>query len=299
MKKHKIALRTLVAVGALLGTVAQAQDHRCSASSDYDAHASNPERDGACYATPQSLTLKVHEFGLCKSSSSPSDKEDCTTLFSSPAGKDMQMASGKSLSLLDQISLEEGTYTHAYLVLNTFVKMETIVDFGADISNHRTDLQGRNGRYCFTNGQDYNTTPDDIVECSSSLENLAEASETIGLGDDDGYSNSLPNYQVNIGGTVVNMDLFMLDSSGSLSNSYDEDFAIYASQALTNSVTIGQDTSNIDIAVAVSDTTEVTFSPAGLSDFTVSGGVDVTCDDPDGCVYDMAWNGLQFVITAR
>ena len=299
MNKHKIALSTLLVVGALVGTAAQAQDHQCSASSDYAAHASNPERDGACYATPQSLTLKVHEFGLCKSSSSPSDKADCTTLFLSAAGRDMQMASGQSLSLMDQVSLEEGTYTHAYLVLNTFVKMETVLDFGTDPNNFRTDLQGRTGRYCFTNGQDYNTNPDDIVECSNSLTNLAEASETVGLGDDNGYSNTLPGYQVSIGGVTVDMDLYMLDSSGELSTNDNDDFAIYASQALTNSVTVGQNTSNLDIAVAVSDSTEVTFSPANLGSFTVSGGVPVTCSNPDGCVYDMAWTGLQFVITAQ
>lgn len=290
----------ILAFTAAFGAAAQAQDaHLCTVSSDYDAHASNPERDGACYATPQSLTLKVHEFGLCKSASSPSDKADCTTLFVSAAGKDMQMASGQSLSLMDQVSLEEGTFTHAYLVLNTFVKMETVLDFGTDPDNFRTDLQGRTGRYCFTNGQDYNTNPDNIVECSNSLTNLAEASESVGLGDDNGYSNTLPGYQVSIGGVTVDMDLYMLDSAGDLSTNDNDDFAIYASQALTNSVTIGQNTSNLDIAVAVSDSTEVTFSPAGLGGFTVSGGVPVTCSNADGCVYDMAWTGLQFVITAR
>ena len=295
----KTALPILISLAALSAAAAQAQDHRCSDSSDYAAHASNPERDGACYATPQSLTLKVHEFGLCKSASSPSDRSDCTTLFLSAAGRDMQMASGQSLSLMDQVSLEEGTYTHAYLVLNTFVKMETVLDFGTDPSNFRTDLQGRTGRYCFTNGQDYNTNPDDIVECSNSLTNLAEASETVGLGDDNGYSNTMLGYQVSIGGVTVDMDLYMLDNSGDLSTNDNDDFAIYASQALTSSVSIGQNTSNLDIAVAVSDSSEVTFSPAGLGSFTVSGGVPVTCSNSDGCVYDMAWTGLQFVITAQ
>lgn len=292
----KTALPILISIAALSAATAQAEDHRCSTNSDYTNHAGNPERTGACYATPQSLTLKVHEFGLCKSASSPSDKSDCTTLFFSAAGRDMQMASGQSLSLMDQVTLEDGTYTHAYLVLNSLVKMAAVLDFGTDPANHRTDLSNRSGRYCFTNGNNYNTDPADIVECSDTLTNLDEVSEYLGLGNQV-YSNQYLGYEVEIGGVTVEMDLYMLDSSGNLSTNDNDDFAIYASQALTNSVSIGQNTSNLDIAVAVSDSAEVTFSQQG--GFTVSGGVPVNCGNSDGCVYDMAWTGLQFVITAQ
>lgn len=299
MKNLKSAFIVLIAGVGLFGTEAQAQSHRCTDSSNYAAHANNSDRDGACYATPQSLTLKVHEFGLCKSASSPSDKSDCTALFVSAAGRDMQMASGQSLSLLDQISLEEGTYTHAYLVLNTLVKMETLIDFG---SNQRTDLQGRTGRYCFTNGNDYNSTPADIVECSNSLSNLAEASETIGLGIlGNTYSNTELGYSISVGGVTVNMDLYMVDSAGNLSTSYNDDFAIFGSQALTSPVNITQATSGLDIAVAVTDMTEVTFSNPLNSSFQIGyNNTQVNCGETtNGCVYDMAWNGLQFVITAQ
>jgi len=299
MQIKKATFLALVVSAVLFGASAQAQSHRCTDSSNFAAHANNPDNNGACYATPQSLTLKVHEFGLCKSASSPSDKSDCTALFVSAAGRDMQMASGRSLSLMDQISLEEGTYTHAYLVLNTLVKMETLIDFG---SNQRTDLQGRTGRYCFTNGNDYNTTPADIVECSNSLTNMAEASETIGLGIlGNTYSNTELGYQISVGGVTVNMDLYMVDSAGNLSTSYNDDFAIFGSQALTSPVNITQSTSGLDIAVAVTDMTEVAFSNP-LSPNLIIGynNTTFTCNETtNGCLFDMAWNGLQFVITAQ
>lgn len=302
MNSLKFSVIALLACVGLLATRAEAQTSPCTVNSNFGTHpSSDPDvPDGACSATPQSLTLKVHEFGLCKSASSPSDKSDCTALFVSADGRDMQMASGRSLSLMDQISLEEGTYTHAYLVLNRLVKMETLIDFGP---NQRTDLQGRTGRYCFTNGNDYNSNPADIVECSNSLTNMAEASETIGLGIlGNTYSNTELGYSISVGGVTVNMDLYMVDSAGNLSTSYNDDFAIFGSQALTSPVNITQSTSGLDIAVAVTDMTEVVFSDPSNSSFRIGyNNTLVNCGEQqgNGCVYDMAWNGLQFVITAQ
>ena len=94
--------------------------------------------DGYCYHTPESMELKIYEFGICTGAVSPSTKPDkCSTLFKDSSGKTVNLAVGDSLPLSDGVTLDEGTYTHGYLLVGNVFKTKAIIEFTTDRTDDR------------------------------------------------------------------------------------------------------------------------------------------------------------------
>jgi len=285
MKTIKVILSFAVTVTLAKATVAGTA---CTASSKYSDHTGtdsatySESEDGYCTITPDSMKVKIYEFGLCTGASSPSDKSACTTLFSSPTGTEIDLAVGLSASLTDDVSLAEGSYSNAYLVLSNVTSLKASHTF----SSSRTDLDGNSGNIFYTNGRSWDNNPNTIITCAAS-DAAVHSVETIGFGDVENnvHADTVDDYTVSVGGTSVVTDLYMIDSSGTLSTAFADDFAIYGDQTLTTPVSITPTTSGLDLGISITN--------------GIALGFDGTCGDPNGCPTDALFMGLKFLVSSN
>ena len=285
MKTLKVILSFAVAVTLAKATVAGTA---CTASSKYSDHTGtdsatySESEDGYCTITPDSMKVKIYEFGLCTGASSPSDKSACTTLFSSPTGTEIDLAVGLSASLADDVTLAEGSYANAYLVLSNVTSLKASHTF----SSSRSDLDGNSGNICYTNGRSWDDNPNTIITCAAT-DAAVHSVETIGFGDIDNnlHIATVPDYRVSVAGTSVVTDLYMIDSSGTLSTAFADDFAIYGDQTPTTPVSITPTTSGLDLGISITN--------------GIALGFDGTCGDPNGCPTDALFMGLKFLVSSN
>lgn len=272
-------------------------DTTCSSTSWYGTHENADganANDGYCFATPQALNIRLYEFGLCTSEASPNNREQCTTLFSNSTGLALELSAGVSLPLATDISIAEGTYTHAFVVFSNVTSLEAVIEFASP----RTDDSGSTGVYCYTDGRSINSAPS-IISCGNDPAAVGLSTEVIGLGDSS-YSNTLLNYTVAMRGETVITDLYSVTSSGALSTNYGDDFALFGSQLLNQAITITPATSNIDIGFSVTGGVALGFSSgdpsAGYDNISENfNGLASAGDAPVDAVLD----GIKFFVSAR
>ena len=164
--------------------------------------------DGYCLATPSSLVFKIYEFAICSAEPNPSDTSMCTKLFDKAEGEDFDLSVGASLNMADNLTVEEGLYTHAYVKISKNTKLKATLDFSP---NTRFDLDGREGRFCFTDGRSIQSTYS-IITCADSA-SPQYSSEMLSLAFDDSntYNGTILDYQAVVGSTTTYTDLYMLD----------------------------------------------------------------------------------------
>lgn len=264
----------------------------CTSTSTFDDHKTTNSSqwsegdEGYCALTPDSMLLKVYEFGLCTGASSPANKLNCTSLFESTAGTTVDLAVGVSASLTTGVTIPEGTYTNAYVIVSNETSLKSILEFDTP----RTDYDGNTGTFCFTDGRSVDDDEDSIMTCSNSAAGATHSVETInfydGLG---GHAAQVPNYQATVAGTLTTTDLYMIKANGQLSSAFADDFAIYGDQTLTQAVTISPSTTTIDLGISVTNGISFGFYENG----------DGSCNSATGCPGDALFNGLKFVISAN
>ena len=241
--------------------------------------------DAYCYKTPDVLQLKFYEFGLCTGNASPTNRENCTPVFKSSAGKNVNVSQGGVSDLINQATLTEGTYTHGYLVVSNTVEINLTMQFSTarkddQFNLNRTDGHSGEGEYCFTDGRSINSS-NSIMSCDTSP-SPSNSPETMSLnGCAGGYTSSYPGYQYSAQGVTITTDLYMVNNAGGLSNSCVNDFAFFAVQPFYNPVTITGETSGLDVAIGLSGGVSMGFM--GVNNATAP--------------TDAMFNGLQFVIT--
>ena len=106
-----IAVLSVTLVCGFWGSVSVAQPVTCTGTSGV---ASGLE----CLKEVTSFKLKVYEFGLCTDYPTVADRSKCTELFKNTTGFDLAISKNASLPLGGSVSLTEGTYTHAYIIVN-------------------------------------------------------------------------------------------------------------------------------------------------------------------------------------
>lgn len=261
----------------------------CTGASWFNTHtagnAANGD-DGYCFATPQAMNITLYEFGLCTSSASPDDRDQCVNLFSNPIGTEIELSAGVSLPLTTSISVPEGTYSHAFIVLSNVTSVETLIEF----SNARTDDGGGSGTYCYTDGRSINNS-DSIISCGNDPSSVTASTEVIGLNANGGYSNTLLNYTVIMQGQRVVSDLYAITSDGILSTNFNDDFALFGSQILSQPISINPNTSSIDIAFSITDGVTIGFVNGGPPFNRPARNTDAPVD--------AAFEGLKFLISAQ
>ena len=282
----------LLVICPLLPSIAKAGTS-CTATSKYSDHldanddAANGE-DGYCLSTPSSLVLKLYEFAICTAEPDPSDTSMCTKLFEKTAGEDFDLSVGASLSMADNLTIQEETYTHAYLKVSKNTKLKSTLDFSP---NTRFDLDGREGKFCFTDGRSIQETYS-IITCSNTAA-PEYSSETIRLSDNNSYNGTMLNYEAVVGSTTIYTDLYMVDSDGAASTSFADDFAIMGAQELSTAVTINSATTGLDVGFSVTNGMSFGFMQNGDSE----GGK--TCNQAAGCLNDAVFDGIKFLVKAE
>ena len=280
-------------VGWLLLPNVAAAGTSCAATSTYNSHldvsnnAANGD-DGYCLSTPSSLVLKFYEFAICTAEPDPSDTSMCTKLFENAAGEDFDLSVGASLNMAENLSIEEGTYTHAYLKVSKDTKLKSTLDFSP---NTRFDLDGREGKFCFTDGRSIQNTYS-IITCSNTAA-PQYSSETIRMSDTSTYNGTTLNYPAVVGSTTIYTDLYMVDSDGAASTSFADDFAIFGAQELSSAVNINPATTALDVGFSVTNGMSFGFIQNGVTNGPK------TCDKPDGCLNDAVFDGLKFLVKSE
>ena len=262
----------------------------CTSTSTHDDHlntnAANGE-DGYCLSTPNSLIFKIYEFGICTAAATPSNTSACAKLFDNSSGTDFDLSVGASLDMADSLTLQEDTYTHAYIKVSNVTKLKSVIQFSAS----RTDVDGNSGSYCFTDGRSLDNTYS-IITCANSSGAADYSVETITFSE-SGFNATVPNYSAVVGTTTVVTDLYMLDSNGVLSTQESDNFAIFGNQTLSSPVSITGNTTSIDVGFSVTNGMSFGFIDAGE---TEGGNL---CTSSSGCLYDAVFDGLKFIVSAK
>ncbi len=271
-----------------LSAHAALSDTTCSATSWHDSHLGSSAAngfDGYCFHTPRAMNILLYEFGLCTSSASPSNRSQCTTLFNSSAGVALELSAGARLPLTAGVSVSEGAYSHAFVVLSNQTSLEVVIQF----SSPRTDDSGSSGLFCYTDGRSINSS-DSIISCGGNSAAAVASTEIIALGG-GAYSNTLLDYTVNMQGETVVSDLYAITNSGVLSTNANDDFALFGSQLLNQPISITPNTTNIDIGFSVTGGVTVGFVDNAAPFSRAASNSDAPVD--------AVWEGLRFLVSSR
>ena len=280
-----IALSTWANIGAAAT--------QCSTTSTFSSHSGAGNAflgdNGNCSKDAESFKLKVYEFAICTGHATVADQSMCTTLFQDTAGSDLILSKGASLPLGADVTLAEGTYTHAYIHVDNVMYLKVSHEF----SSVRRDRGGTNsGIYCYSNGVDraYDVSGNlvnSIITCSNTAPTTATnlpTKETLN------FTDNSDNWVSSMVDNATGTNLYMLKADGNASTSLATDDTILASQDITD-VVISPTTAGMNIAFTVTDTVGLMIQPAG------NGG---TCPAGTGdCVVDSGWIGMQFLVTAQ
>ena len=271
-----------------VGAVVAGKD--CTNTSTYASHTgantAGKKDDGSplngyCYHTPESMELKIYEFGVCTGAVNPDTKINlCSTLFKDSSGKTVNLAVGDSLPLSDGVTLDEGTYTHGYLLVDNLFKTKAIIEFTTD----REDDRGGVGKICYTDGRSVDDEVP-VMSCGTDASAAVPAPETSSVGyttDDDTYVSRALGYTLVMGGETVVTDLYMATTAGKEAENKDEAKAFFGSQAFGTPVTISPNTTSLDISFVITNGVTLGFP-------------NVAGRGPNDAVFE----GLKFKITAN
>jgi len=245
-------------------------------------------QDGYCYHTPQTMEVKIYEFGLCTGAAIPlSRSSNCSTLFSAADGKVVNLSVGSSLPLSDGITLDEGTYTHGYLLVSNLFKIKSVIEFSTD----RVDDTGGTGKFCYTDSRSVNDGPQSVLSCGADASAAVAASERSSIEYTVGnvYTSKQMGYGLVMGGETILTDLYMTTADGVEAKSAKQEAAFFASQKLVNEVIITPNTTELDIAFSITDGVVLGF---GI-DF--GSGIAGAQTGPNDAMFE----GLKFKITAN
>ena len=279
-----IALSTWANIGAAAT--------QCSTTSTFSSHSGAGNAflgdNGNCSKDAESFKLKVYEFAICTGHATVADQSMCTTLFQDTAGSDLILSKGASLPLGADVTLAEGTYTHAYIHVDNVMYLKVSHEF----SSVRRDRGGTNsGIYCYSNGVDRAYAGGELVNAIITCSNTAPTTATnLPTKETLSFADNAENWVSSMVDNATGTNLYMLKADGNASTSLATDDTILASQDITD-VVISPTTAGMNIAFTVTDTVGLMIQPAG------NGG---TCPAGTGdCVVDSGWIGMQFLVTAK
>jgi len=235
---------------------------------DGNARITNVDGGGSndfCRLSATEFKINLKYAGICTSAPTEVNyRSVCNAIFDNTSGQDVEVTTNSSLPLDDAISLTEGTYTHAWILVGNTVHYKASAEFTPD----RIGKSGT-GAYCWT--LDGNTSPgpgavsdsspkaDWLAECGASVPSTigTSYSTVVALFDfDQGiYKNSTSG--TNASGTY---EVTLLDVSGVASDvSANGTYTRVATQmggiqTFTNPVSISPNTLNIDIGFRLENT---------------------------------------------
>lgn len=289
MKNLKIILFVAAFFATHIGSITFAQEDLGPDCNTLSTGSDLPVGDMQCKTTPTSLIFTIYELSLCTAAATPSNQvvgatNPCTKLHYDVNGEAIDLsAGGTSIQLGSDVSLIEGTYTHALLKMDTEFLMTTKLEFAAS----RTANNSTSGAFCYSNGSDidiYPTSNTSHITCGNSFPTTVEPSNSglhfLGEEAVDFDMNQEIGYRTTLGGVTSVTDLYILDSDGTqssgdltyagstpnlipvLSDASDRKY-IMASQMLTTPVKITPNTTNVELSILVTDASGLHFASNG------------------------------------
>ena len=254
-----------------------------------------------CTKEVTTFKLKVYEFGLCTDYPTVADRSNCTELFKN-TGFDLAISKNASLPLGGSVSLTEGIYTHAYIIVDNNTYLKSVHEFSAD----RKDMAGNSGKFCYSNGTDRIENDDfelkNVVVTCGDTDASALNKETIKFSTDaDAYRN-FDIIDFNNEGALSDTDagytkLFALTAAQAASTAWATDHSILAGQKITP-VTISTTTKGLNIAFTVTDNVSFNFIAHG-DKIPSAAGAACTAGSGKYCISDVGWMGMQFLVTSN
>ena len=266
----------LIFIQALSATEVKAAE--CSALTGTDIPAPNASGNRSCTVTPTFLRLKFYEAGICKndtfnSAKTSIDKTNCAILFESTNGQPGDItAADTDIQLTDNVSIDEGEYTHAYILIDSEWNFQLRHEFDrnrtAVVSNVPGSSATTSGASCYTNS---GVADDGNVECASSFDNLFSSTNAQVIGSAPSYNYFASTMSLG-SGPAVSTETIVLNSDETISTSDIVSGSVptqlisghsrkyyYVQQELLSSININPDTSGLNIQFLVTDAGEIIF----------------------------------------
>ena len=283
-----------------------------------------------CSVTPSTLTFKLFEVGICLAdaavgTTTPMDNDTCIAVFTSTNGLDANLSKGAAIPLSPEVTLDEGTYTHGYILVGTEAKITMSHTFSTvrSASNGKVGnlavkqtSPSADGVVCYTNGNPIGVDASNTVTCGAT--NGAQAassfSQRIGKHDDNFSYMAAP--MAVAGGANVNTRVWVLNSSkvqapkdfdlkvnndfdgwvggvgdGPTATAADRPYN-YAIQPLSPALVVSPTTSLISIKFNVTNATAFDFWGPTVAD-------DNSNTNCLSCIQDVAFDGMKFAFTSE
>jgi len=225
----------------------------------------NNQLDGGkgCTILPDSYTITIFEMGFCRSTITPPTTtaaavyNNCHTIFTSPGGTVVEVKSGVATSLPATSASKppNGVYITGYAVLALGFQIKTVLTFDT-----ATAGDVGNGTICWTLTKQIssqsNTAP--RAQCANAAPDPGNVGTLTDLMDDFGTNNFSSSSTAAYG----LISAYIIKSNGFLLGAGEHAQAdkLLGIQAMTNSVTVTNDTSIINMGIETSKGSSVVFS---------------------------------------
>ena len=282
-----------------------------------------------CSVTPSTLTFKLFEVGICLAdaavgTTTPMDNDTCIAVFTSTNGLDANLSKGAAIPLSPEVTLDEGTYTHGYILVGTEAKITMSHTFSTVRSASNGESGGQavkqsspsaDGVVCYTNGNPIGVDASNTVTCGATNGAQAASSFSQRIGEHDDNFSYMAAPMAVAGGANVNTRVWVLNSSKVQapkdfnSNGGNNDFDSwiggvgagptataadrpynYAIQPLSPALVVSPTTSLISIKFNVTNATAFDFwGPDAVDNH-------VNCAS---CIQEVAFDGMKFAFTSE
>jgi len=225
-----------------------------------------------CLATPQAALITIDYLGLCKTEPTVSNYATvCEPLIPLGASKAATIKRGQAQDLVDQISISEGVYKYAAVLITNEIQHKSIFEF----NNSRKGTGGTAGNYCWSidgNAEDTDSSDDDTfrARCGAAVDNtigfnkskkhqLFDPSNGNALGCIYQSTTPTTSYSVNVmqGYTTSNLVDCQLNRNGT---------HMLGLQTFNAPVTITPSTASIDMGFRLENTFGISFSNTVVGD---------------------------------
>jgi hypothetical protein len=264
---------------------------------------------GECDATPDSMSVKFYKLGLCTSKPAYNDYSACTFLFENAQGKEVTLSKTSTDYLVDgEISIPEGSYKYAMLVIEKTIGIKKTLNFDNNISA----MNGTTGKYCRTNGNPKIQAPTAHNQSLWSCTNDASSQAVTSRQSFNGFFNDNFDSNAAIGpgnmpfvvglydqvtSAASKFDVILMASEGTLAsvgvalNNYGSPYPtgdatkIWGVQTFTNPIAIDAYTSIVDLGFAIDD-----GMMAGFGGYCANGGK---------CIESATVTKFEFQVTTK
>ena len=271
---------------------------QCNANTDATAmiQSSNGPWAACEKATPDAIEVSFYKLALCTAKPTYTDDSSCSYILNSTSSIKATIAVGSTIPLLAaDISIAEGVYTHAFMMIDTTMGLENTFEFAT--GNEQYDGAGNQGKYCWTNGQDivwgYPNPATMPITCGSEPDPKMSYETFKGLGCDDNDPCSVTTTLTNQQTTTTTYDLYMLKNPTTLATVAldsvtgfpvgDAEY-MWGVQKFNTPATINANTKQIELGFKLTEGMDMSFNS-------------YSCTQP--CVESVNITSFQFIVSTE